>query len=713
MILAQNNPRRQSSLHQALQSHHQRQQQQQQQQFPHAQHISIPSTPQQPHAQPWVPVSLPLTPQPQSTFTTHGISHNINFNFGSDQILFDFQPQQFTSSQVQSQSLMQSEQSNNSWMSNGQLTPTSTTTRPRHHRESSLSSLGSPAAPASPFAPTTSNPQVAGESYHDFHDFAPTSSKPLTPAHTPLQDQFLSPHYPNFYPNASSLAYTMSHDGLPKQLSNSNELMASAEFSGQGPTRPSLTTVASSDSQFTPPSCEDERQKSAHRSTMPKLDRTMTDIYADELYNPNFSITSAPPSTPASAVQTSANMSPRNDVFTQRLQAANSQHLSANNQIASTLSPRERSPFRQGSPLAPSSASFSTQSPSMRFGTATHLREQQKAENDARALQQQFERTSPESNTPKTISPKDVDLVYHESDEDANMPLFPPPQQQQQRRSPAVYRQQPVIAQEPSESEETSASQQSFRSMATTRRESSSAYSTSSSHTTPQQAQYNFATSAVPGNIQRPVPQLQQYPFVSQAQRQSSNLSSVGDDFPAALTSMDSTSSSEYTPDTKSPQQLEIRKPQQTTADTGTYTCTYHGCTLRFETPQKLQKHKREGHRNSASLIGSTGINGGENRGMTSAAQKLNSQSGPHKCERINPSTGKPCNTIFSRPYDLTRHEDTIHNTRKQKLRCELCTEEKTFSRNDALTRHMRVVHPEVPIHIGKGRRRGTGVSMG
>ncbi|CAG8957441.1 hypothetical protein HYFRA_00011422 [Hymenoscyphus fraxineus] len=64
-------------------------------------------------------------------------------------------------------------------------------------------------------------------------------------------------------------------------------------------------------------------------------------------------------------------------------------------------------------------------------------------------------------------------------------------------------------------------------------------------------------------------------------------------------------------------------------------------------------------------------------------------------CERINPSTGKPYNTIFSRPYDLTRHEDTIHNARKLKVHYPLCTEEKTFSRNDALTRHLQVVHPE------------------
>ena len=72
---------------------------------------------------------------------------------------------------------------------------------------------------------------------------------------------------------------------------------------------------------------------------------------------------------------------------------------------------------------------------------------------------------------------------------------------------------------------------------------------------------------------------------------------------------------------------------------------------------------------------------------------------------RINSSTNKPCNTIFSRPYGLTGHEDTIHNARKQKVHCPLCTEEKTFSRNDALTRHLRVVHPE---HVDQNKRRRT-----
>ncbi len=679
---------------------------------------TIPHRRQQNSFQPSYPQTLTIphhwssnptisTPQPQHTATANTI-----FSFG-DQPLFDYQ--HYNSQQPQS--LMQAE-NHNSWLENGQLTPRSTTRA--HHRESSLSSLGS-AGPASPYTANTSNPQVVGDIYHDYHDFHPTTSKPLTPAHTPSQENFLPPHYSNFYHN-SNFGFTMGHDGLPKQTGDA-ELMPAPEFNHSG--RPSITSATSRDSHSpsTPPSHEEERQKSgetsmfdlwlneylqycdnqAYRSTMPKLDRTMTDIYADELYNPSFQITSAPPtSTPAPMVT----LSPQNDIFSQRLQAANSQHLSASNtQVPLTIPSRERSPFRQGSPLAPSGNNFGVQSPNLRFGTATHMREQQKAENDARALQRQLERTSPEQTTPKTISPKDVDLVYHESEEDANTPLFPP--QQQAQRHPSHYRQQPAISQDPSESDE-NASQRSYGSMATTRRESSSAYSTSS-QATQQQGNFNFVPPAVAGSV-RQIPQ--QYPFVPQSRRQPSNLSSVTEDFPATLTSMES-SSSEY-----APERSDTKKPSGTSADTGTYTCTYHGCTLRFDTPAKLQRHKREGHRNSAAAI-----NGGDGSGMTSAAQR-NSQAGPHKvriashrilpkthanlrqCERINPSTGKPCNTIFSRPYDLTRHEDTIHNARKQKVHCPLCTEEKTFSRNDALTRHLRVVHPE-HVDLSKSRRRG------
>ena len=83
---------------------------------------------------------------------------------------------------------------------------------------------------------------------------------------------------------------------------------------------------------------------------------------------------------------------------------------------------------------------------------------------------------------------------------------------------------------------------------------------------------------------------------------------------------------------------------------------------------------------------------------------KRNAQVGPYRCERINHSTCEPCNSFFSRPADLKRHEDAVHNNHKMKVRCHLCTEEKTFSRNEALTLHMRVVHPHVEL-TGKPKK--------
>jgi hypothetical protein len=221
----------------------------------------------------------------------------------------------------------------------------------------------------------------------------------------------------------------------------------------------------------------------------------------------------------------------------------------------------------------------------------------------------QLEHTSPEQTTPKTISPKDVNLAYCRSEEDTNTSLFLPQQQRQHHQ----YQQQSTSSQKPSQSNENAL--HGYGSMATAERERSSTYSTLP-QATQQQGNFSFAPLAIAGSI-RQLPQ--QYPFVPQSRRQPSNLPSVTNDFPAALASMES-SNSEYAPGI-----LEGKKPLQSSADTGTYTCTYHGCALRFDTPAKLQRHKREGHRNSASAN-----NGGDGRGMTSTGQR-NSQAGPHK----------------------------------------------------------------------------------
>lgn len=72
----------------------------------------------------------------------------------------------------------------------------------------------------------------------------------------------------------------------------------------------------------------------------------------------------------------------------------------------------------------------------------------------------------------------------------------------------------------------------------------------------------------------------------------------------------------------------------------------------------------------------------------------IGAHAGPHRCDAVNPDTGKPCNKEFSRPYDLIRHQGTIHAAVRKTFRCEACGEaSRTFSRMDALSRHIRVKH--------------------
>lgn len=74
-----------------------------------------------------------------------------------------------------------------------------------------------------------------------------------------------------------------------------------------------------------------------------------------------------------------------------------------------------------------------------------------------------------------------------------------------------------------------------------------------------------------------------------------------------------------------------------------------------------------------------------------------------HHCDQINPANGQPCNKRFTRPYDLIRHQETIHASVKKIFRCVICEgrfnggtgngKSKTFSRGDALSRHIKVKH--------------------
>lgn len=612
-----------------------------------------------------------------------------------------------------------------SWLVHSQHTPTAAQ-RLGHQRESSLSSLGSN-GPASPYNPNISNPQIAvtdpsNDGFHELNSNDNAYSYQLGKQHMPehfyasaLSNYNAKNHHRNVNNNNGHAAMptTAFADGLPnlspsvaqQKPSGARGLAPAPELSASGgsSTRHAVSVASSTagdDSPATPSLQEPEddvrRPKNGENSNSnfsvlrylsdiddgicspsflddvgfnhnlpPKLDRTLTDIYTDELYNPNFTFTSAsPPQTVA--------MSPSNDVFAQRLHAANSQHLSAAQSPESNAS-RDRSPFRQCSPYASAANDFTQMGMNqVRLGSAQHLREKRKAEQDAREIQHQMARSSARQHdgTPNTISPKDAVLDFNEPDDGSNFPLFSPHETHGFKMEPLSHDSHSVLSQQPQPQQQQT--NQQFRSM---------------NSTTPVQSSFNFS---MPSNMHMP----QQYPFVSRPQH---------DQHPQETTPSASSFSRVSSTETSTPDFSDgsMQKPARTNADSGTYTCTYHGCNLRFETPALLQKHKREGHRQATAL---NSIRGSPVPGMTS--NLLNSQAGPHKCERINPSTGKPCNTVFSRPYDLTRHEDTIHNARKQKVRCNLCTEEKTFSRADALTRHYRVCHPDVEFP-GKHRRRG------
>lgn len=568
------------------------------------------------------------------------------------------------------------------WLPNGQMTPRSVG-RFSHNRESSRSSLGSN-GPMSPYSHNISNPQIAvsdsvGESFHGISG-ADDLNYHIAPKSFPgvSHDSFYTamPSYGSAE-NGGITTYPSFAAG-PKRRSERGLLPPADHPIGSGRSQPvSVASSIASDSPATPAGEPEEDRRhniceiksdfldllsdtpnlpyldEVAMHQVPKLDRTMTDVYNDELYNPNFTITSATPG--------QVPISPSNNLFTQRLQAANNQHLAASGQSPVSAVSRDQSPFRQGSPLVPApmhefpSAMGSSQ---MRFGSAQQMREQNKAMQDAQALRHQISRSA-DTSTPQTISPKDAMLEFHEPEGDTNFPLFP---QQSTNGFNGDAISKATVSQ----------NQPAFGGLQ-------------------MDSNFNFLTSQLPTGLPMP----QRYPFVPQPQQQSAVPSTGTSLATSRVSSADTTA-------TEAGHGAPPQRPVSTSADGGTYTCTYHGCTLRFDTPALLQKHKREGHRQAHGLGGPRRPEGG---GMTSGL--LNTQAGPHRCDRINPSTGKPCATVFSRPYDLTRHEDTIHNARKQKVRCDLCTDEKTFSRADALTRHYRVCHPDVEFP-SKHRKRAS-----
>ena len=602
-----------------------------------------------------------------------------------------------------------------SWNSFGNVqgqslqTPVQTQSR-GHQRASSSSSVGSSASHYQAVGPSAGYQYVAlsasSPSYSaavvDSLDIADTPSRAFsnhlpTPTHTPTQDSFMNTNtFNNYTPTSSTMDQTMAaHMSMKQALMDQGDDVPDFAHSARqsvssydSPATPH--TAQSDDMDYKPPTngetlrkvdswlfnqfCTYDDDPDMRQHTVPKFERTYTDIAADNFYDPSTVAASSIPQTkPAQSSLLSPYRSNANENVQRALQAA---------QYARSLSPsssasRGDSPFRRGSPYRQPNSSFN----SPMVGTAAAAREQNRQADAAYAMKSQMQ----PSDDAKTISPKDALLDYREADEDSKAPLFPDggaSEYDGQYTGGDQYR-------NATQSNFDTTPTQSYRRDSWATPQFASNFPTTAAPSLQQQttSNFNFVAPSVQSNIHN-------LPLASTSQYRSTPISmpSAVDqtpEFPAHLTSMESSASEAEPPNGSQNSDLFLRKPTSSAADSGTYSCTYHGCSQRFETPQKLQKHKREGHRN-ASL----------STAMTSAAiLERNSQAGPHKCERTNPTTGKPCNTVFSRPYDLTRHEDTIHNARKQKVRCALCVEEKTFSRNDALTRHMVRMHHQTRKH--------------
>jgi hypothetical protein len=487
-----------------------------------------------------------------------------------------------------------------------------------------------------------------------------SSSNSTTPLSSPSRIGIFADHSPNdlnLYDDAYQLSGKQSIVGqsythAPNQSSITAQFGSAAD-SLWSPYNQQYTTVSrhqqqtifrSNHSSISLPSPETNspilhRQPSIQNISIPKLFRTASDAVQDELFNPGIA-----PGTSQSHID-GLTSPDRNSQLPTLFQQAQSQHVKKNCPVEAAFI-RDHSPFRANSPFHPARQD-SIQSPTRAsaflnvncaFASARANREKElQIEAEADALRDHMQREFDEmEDSPKTISPKDAYVEYREPEgEGIQGSLFATNSQPED-----IYSQ---------------SSDSSFGSV---------------------------ENSSSPGSMQ---PDVSTDYGVLVFQPGQHHFQPQHNDIPACGMRRDDESSSDtssrLSDDSYEPIGSPLCRPSDTRANDAAYSCTVQGCLKRFPTPSKMSKHRREAHRPG------TPMGGGRDAPMKSLLQ------GPSRCTRTNPSTGKPCNVVFSRPYDLTRHEDTIHNMSRQKVRCELCSDEKTFSRQDALTRHKKVKH--------------------
>ncbi|KAA8914534.1 hypothetical protein FN846DRAFT_902028 [Sphaerosporella brunnea] len=390
-----------------------------------------------------------------------------------------------------------------------------------------------------------------------------------------------------------------------------------------------------------------------NNNNVPKLARTVSDAVQDELFNPGIA--------PGTTRSLPEHPSETNSQLPTLFQQAQNQHAMARGtpSVQPVLMIRDRSPFRANSPFHPARTQQEIVTPPPRTTaflnpgayTSARARREKDLLRDAELLREQMKKEYEEmQQTPKTISPKDAYIEYHEPEGNGiHGSLFSSSQNDNS------YSQHSAVD---AKSESDGTSYHGSIHGDDEGSETEHSYASNSRRASDVNMDYSMPTYHGAQQFGDHL-NVRDYGWGENTSSREGSDGSRRSDPNYELTS--------------------VRRPEDTMANDGAYSCTVSGCTQRFSTASKMSKHRREAHRNNTPM--------GRDAPMKSLLQ------GPSRCARINPTTGKPCNTVFSRPYDLTRHEDTIHNTARQKVRCEICNDEKTFSRHDALTRHKKVKH--------------------
>jgi hypothetical protein len=530
-------------------------------------------------------------------------------------------------------------------------------------------------APHPRYAPNTSNPSPTtatqfNGSFGEFHPLPWSRYSSQSMEHAKLQRQQQQYYHHNSTPTFNNRNDTFAHH------MDDDELPALSPSRGTT-SRPSISEVDMPATPIHSPIHRDGNYAQApairettyivncmnsclqtqpdHSQSIPKLARTVSDAVQDELFNPGIA--------PGTTHSQPEHLAEPNSQLPTLFQQAQSQHaIARSTPVKPATMMRDHSPFRANSPFHPARTQQEIIPPPTRtaafvnFGayTSARSRRENEIERETEALREKMKQEYEEmQEDPKTISPKDAYIEYREPEGDSIQgSLF---SSSQNDDSYSQHSGVDIKSESGRDSyhgsiqgdDEGHQTEHSYDSMTTSRRESDVSM-----------ADYNMSI-------------------------YNSNTHQFGDHLtvPAYGWGEENSSQGSSEPSRPSDETYELsahlHRPEDTKANDGAYSCTVHGCTQRFSTASKMSKHRREAHRHNTPM--------GRDAPIKSLLQ------GPSRCARINPTTGKPCNTIFSRPYDLTRHEDTIHNTARQKVRCEICNDEKTFSRQDALTRHKKV----------------------